>query len=901
MRRFIMCIVLMLLFIGLGGCGGKNSTASPDASSLQRSEEGSANGEVARPTSGYDTDEWQMFGQRWWHWRRSPANLPLLADAPVEPDIGANWVSGFLGEMVSSPSVSENQELFVTSKDGALHCLAQDGSWLGSTSSAGTSRTYSSPACVGGGTVYYTTSDGFLRAVTWTGSAFAPKWAEPFSIGGTRAYCSPVVVPTGADAGIYIGTHYGSQYVGELYKIVDQGDHAAAAWPEPVSFGYGLSSTPAVRDGHIYLVIRDASIWGKLHRYSTLDGQLEEQSPSFEWQTSTTDGLPQGLSSPAISQAGQVFVCAKDTLRRYLPTDFSQFVEVYDPGNWQAAGSPAIARAPGGGSEYIVSCWNDTYNDKWRVAVHTEDMGNDQLPRWISAEYDGQVAGSPAVDDYGNVYICTATALHIFHRVTTANPFTEWEHYWDSEADSSAILGDEIWSSPTIDPLDPSGLSAQVYVATRTGYVFAFGRGGSQNFDTPWPMFGKDSAHHWNSDMPGPSSNDFMHWESEAASPVEDGRFWTTPAISYDGSAYLVTSNGMLYGFEWVLSPFPQLVIKDGFPVPGDPTESYWNLASPALSPLGTVYHTIISGENSVLRATNPDGSVAWTFGGNPGDDFEGEWGYSSPTVGPDGRVYVGTYTLSEFGVDELYSITPSGGLSWKSIPLGPIASSPAISPANGLVYIMAEEPYDPPADAVVRLHAFDPDNGPMYSRPPVFTAEEIICRTHSSITVTEDGWVLASDTGVLYLFDPQLSLKDRISVGRPEDAWQSPAIDNYGRIYMPDCYLNGIRAFNIVVDGEDAHFEEFWHWAFPKPVFLPSAPIFNVHNGMYIKTRERSPEPNFYYFRYNGNPGSIFYDSVTYSIPLDMFSSTGLALGADSKVYVGSMDGILVAVDDLL
>jgi hypothetical protein len=109
------------------------------------------------------------------------------------------------------------------------------------------------------------------------------------------------------------------------------------------------------------------------------------------------------------------------------------------------------------------------------------------------------------------------------------------------------------------------------------------------------------------------------------------------PALGPDGSIYAVSVYGELYaltsdgGLQWIVSGAGSKGVDVG--------------------PDGTIY----AGDENVITAVNPNGTVKWQFEQNPRAFI-----LLGPNVGPDGNIYA--VATSGIGV---FSLTPTGQLRW--------------------------------------------------------------------------------------------------------------------------------------------------------------------------------------------------------------------------------------------
>ena len=174
------------------------------------------------------------------------------------------------------------------------------------------------------------------------------------------------------------------------------------------------------------------------------------------------------------------------------------------------------------------------------------------------------------------------------------------------------------------------GDDGTLYIGSQAGHLFAVDPGGS------------------------------IQWMLEGLDPIR-----SSPAIGPDGTIYVA-------GGHHVYAVDPQGAIQWAYERERD--ETVFFMSSPAIATDGTIY---LGGEDGLLFAFDPDGSLRWTF--RTGDRIR-----SSPSIGVDGTIYFGSHD------GRLYAVSPDGTERW-SVHLDErgIVSSPSIGP-DGTIYVLA-------------------------------------------------------------------------------------------------------------------------------------------------------------------------------------------------------------------
>jgi outer membrane protein assembly factor BamB len=176
----------------------------------------------------------------------------------------------------------------------------------------------------------------------------------------------------------------------------------------------------------------------------------------------------------------------------------------------------------------------------------------------------------------------------------------------------------------------------------------------------------------------------------------------TTPAINFDGSIYVTSSDNYLYhiseigSIEWSFQTGNSIYSSPTIGNDGTiyfastdmnlyavhPTGSVvWSFyiessseASPAIDDDGSIYIGTVGG---VFYSINPNGLPNWAI-----QTVYGQLDKSSPSISEDGTIYVGSTSSNHV----LYAFSSLGSINWQFIADGPIYCSPSIAPNSDIV-----------------------------------------------------------------------------------------------------------------------------------------------------------------------------------------------------------------------
>jgi outer membrane protein assembly factor BamB len=267
----------------------------------------------------------------------------------------------------------------------------------------------------------------------------------------------------------------------------------------------------------------------------------------------------------------------------------------------------------------------------------------------------------------------------------------------------------------------------------------------------------------------------------------------------------------------------------------------------------GTVY---CGSADGYLYALMPDGTQKWRF--HTGGGIAG-----SPALGPDGTVYAGSADY------KLYAVSPDGILRWTFDTTGVVESSPCVGP-DGTIYFGSDDTY---------FYAVNPDGTPAWSFKTVYLVT-------GSPAVGDDGEVYVSswDRRVYALSPDGTEDWNYRTAGRVKS---SPVLGPDGKVYAA-CEISSEAGmiYALLSDGRVA-----WSYA--------------TEGGVISSLALREDGTVFAASELTASGGG----GILYSINRDGFlrwklagvpcNNEGPALGADETLYIGTLDGRVLALTD--
>lgn len=362
-----------------------------------------------------------------------------------------------------------------------------------------------------------------------------------------------------------------------------------------------------------------------------------------------------------------------------------------------------------------------------------------------SEPMNGRCDSSPAIDSADNVWVSSDDELHRFEDfVYQGGPQVP---SWSSG--SHVEIDGRIWGSPSIgytSQIDPAHTQHTAYIATDTGYVYAFadniGALPPPPIDPIWQQQGKNCKHHFYQD--DADQHSYVYQEPEEADLGDAS--WSDPAITENGDVYVTTTDGVLHAYY--VDGSGDLTERWAFDDYDRGSESHYRdsfcLSSPAIGRDGTIYYIH---PDAMLVAVNPNGTEKWTgdfinydIALQPDPPANHKWmcALPSPIVwnNPNGDlIYAASYDFGEsrdtgqFGHPEiepsyLYCFDANGNL------LGSVTTeqnddcryptAPAVVPSLNRLYLVSYQLVD--SELSFRLISFNASSissGPLASAGP--------------------------------------------------------------------------------------------------------------------------------------------------------------------------------------
>ncbi|MFO7990990.1 MAG: PQQ-binding-like beta-propeller repeat protein [Thermoplasmata archaeon] len=334
--------------------------------------------------------------------------------------------------------------------------------------------------------------------------------------------------------------------------------------------------------------------------------------------------------------------------------------------------------------------------------------------------------------------------------------------------------------------------------------------------DTPWPMFGHDLNHTSRSPYDTSHVDGTLRWNFSTGD-----RVMSSPAIGHNGTIYVGSNDGDLYGInpdgtkKWSYHTGDQVrsspaIGSDGtiyvgcrdgnlYALNANGTEK-WSFptggevdSSPAIGSDGTIY----VGGGDTVYGIYPDGTEKW--------NFTCHWVRSSPAIGADGTIYVGS------GGSNLYALNSNGTEKWSFPTGGEVDSSPAIG-SDGTIYVGCRDS---------NLYAVNSDGTEKWR----YNTGD---RVRSSPAIGADGTIyVGSWDDNLYAINPNGTEKWNFTAGNHLNS--SPAIGSDGTIYVCSD-TNHLYAINP--NGTEK-------WSFPTGGNMYSSPAIGSDGTIYVGSED--------------------------------------------------------------
>ncbi len=188
---------------------------------------------------------------------------------------------------------------------------------------------------------------------------------------------------------------------------------------------------------------------------------------------------------------------------------------------------------------------------------------------------------------------------------------------------------------------------------------------------SPWPKYRGDLWNTGRSATNGPKAN-ALKWTFSAGRAEKDGGIETDPVIGPDGTVYLGSNNGILYGLDPDSGD-----VRWAFPTGFDVFAIY---STPVILQDGTLVFGAKDGRVYAVRppAAGLLGELRWSV--DLRTTIE-----TSPAIGPDGTVYIGADDWKLYAISPPQETTPAR-VKWSFQTQGDMISSPAVGP-DGTIY----------------------------------------------------------------------------------------------------------------------------------------------------------------------------------------------------------------------
>ena len=343
--------------------------------------------------------------------------------------------------------------------------------------------------------------------------------------------------------------------------------------------------------------------------------------------------------------------------------------------------------------------------------------------------------------------------------------------------------------------------------------------------------------------LPSPS----LEWNATTGGVV-----FSSPAIDQDGSVYVGSNDNKLHAFD-----------SNGTSKWTFTTEN-WVDSTPTLGQDGTIY--VGSWDNKLYAINSTNGNKIWDF--NTSSSIT-----ASPAVGSDGNIYFGSKDYF------FYALNSSGVKLWEYFAGQPISSSAAIG-QDGTIYF---------GDENGTFHALNPDGSEKWT----YVVEDV-SDTNKSILSSpaldlSGNIYFGSGNGYCYSIadnDTNASLNWKVLTGDRVDA--SPVLGTGSEVFFisRDGYLRSIDTTTGISNWENLIGDVFY-----------SSPAVDSSGRVYTISYTGGGENHLFIFESNGSKA---WDTNTSNPPFVIGGvvDSSLALSSDGKLYFGSFDNKLYAVN---
>lgn len=299
----------------------------------------------------------------------------------VRPDGSLKWARNLGAGIFAAPTLADDGTLYVTTLNGTVHSLADQGTHADTNWSLSTSGlVMNSPTLGPDGTVYYGGLDFKLAAVSSAGEL---KWQY---MTDWCLFSTPLIGPAGE---IYFGSkdHH-------LYCLEDSVSYGKVRWAAPTGTfydGHLVDSSPArAPDGTLYVGTDPYGAAGQTPVPVSVSFFAFGPDGSRKWSFPVDDGVE---SSPALAEDGTIYFGSHNGSLYAIRDDGAAATRLWEFATaGQITGSPAV---DGMGTIYIGSKDGNVYA-----------LRPDGSLKWSFAT-DGPLEASPALGADGVLYIST--------------------------------------------------------------------------------------------------------------------------------------------------------------------------------------------------------------------------------------------------------------------------------------------------------------------------------------------------------------------------------------------------------------------------------------------------------------------------------------------------------------
>ncbi|MCX6353484.1 MAG: PQQ-binding-like beta-propeller repeat protein [Candidatus Aureabacteria bacterium] len=360
-----------------------------------------------------------------------------------------------------------------------------------------------------------------------------------------------------------------------------------------------------------------------------------------------------------------------------------------------------------------------------------------------------------------------------------------------------------------------------------------------------WPMLHANRQHTGRSAYSGPVIPG-VSWSYTTGYSIQ-----SSPSLGTDGSVYVGSDDNTLYALTSTGA------IKWSYLTAGDIS------SSPAIGATGEVY---IGSMDNKFYAFNSTGSLAWSYAHlHPGTSSEDYW-KSSPALTSDGRIllqartYLIALSLWDGSVGSLAWSYQTGGASSAHL------SSPAVA-TDGRIYWGT---YD-----IDRIYALNSNRTLGWSYRTGGTVQ-----SSPAIGATGEVYIGSYDNNI-YSFTASGALS--WSYLASQRVISSPAIDSSENVYVGS---QDNTFYALISSGALL-------WSYQAFADIDTNPAIGANGRIYVVGSEQ----RIYSFTANGSLAGTFEAGVSLNTGGNKTSS--IAIGSDGKLYTGSMDGHIYALNE--